>query len=58
MTPRNQAILLLVGGVLFFTLGIWWLGLPGMQRGGQVFLVGSAVFLIGGIVKFQRLGRR
>jgi uncharacterized membrane protein HdeD (DUF308 family) len=58
MTPRNQAILILCGGILFLFLGIWWLTIPGMQNGAFAWLIGSAVFVIGGLLKLKQSSRR
>lgn len=54
MKPRNQALLIILGGVLFGILGLWWLALPGMSNGGLVWLLGGVAFLIGGFMKLRR----
>jgi hypothetical protein len=58
MRPRNQAILILSGGLLFLTLGLWWLSLSGMQNGAFVWLIGGAAFLIGGLLKLKRSSQK
>jgi hypothetical protein len=58
MKPRNQAILIFSGGILYLVLGIWWLTIPDLQKGAFVWLIASAVFVIGGLVKFRRSSQR
>lgn len=54
MKPRNQALLIISGGILFVILGVWWLALPGMSNGAFVWLLGGVAFLIGGFIKLRR----
>jgi uncharacterized membrane protein HdeD (DUF308 family) len=58
MTSRNQAILILSGGILFLILGIWWLTIPGMQNGAFGWLIGAAVFIVGGMLKLKQNSRK
>lgn len=58
MKPRNQAILLLFGGVLFLVLGVWWLTIQGLQNGAYVWILGGAAFLVGGLLKLTRSSQR
>lgn len=58
MNSRSQAILILSAGFLFHVLGISWLTIPHLQRGAYAWLIGSAVFVVGGLVKLQGSSRR
>jgi biotin transporter BioY len=57
MKPRNLAILLMAGGVVFLVLGIWWLNVPAIERAAYVWLTGGGAFLIGGLIKYRALRR-
>lgn len=45
-------------GLVFALIGLWWLTLPGIPRGAVVFLLGGAVFIAGGAVRWRAERRR
>jgi uncharacterized membrane protein HdeD (DUF308 family) len=45
-------------GLVFAFIGLWWLTLPGIPRGAVVFLLGGAVFIAGGVVRWRAEHRR
>jgi uncharacterized membrane protein HdeD (DUF308 family) len=45
-------------GLVLVLIGLWWLTLPGIPRGAVVVLLGGAVFIVGGVVRWRAERRR
>ncbi len=48
----------MTNGLILLLIGLWWLALPGTSQGAIVVLVGGALLLTGGSVKWRADRRR
>ncbi|MHA7264682.1 DUF308 domain-containing protein [Arthrobacter sp. TMN-37] len=48
----------MTNGLILLLIGLWWLARPGISQGAIVLLVGGALLLLGGNVKWSADRRR
>ncbi|MBJ2122392.1 hypothetical protein I6N91_15535 [Arthrobacter sp. MSA 4-2] len=58
MRVDNAGPWLMANGLILMLIGSWWLALPGTSQVAVVFLVGGALLLAGGSVKWRADRRR